>query len=107
MVSGDKTSGTSTDIHGNYAINVTGSGSELEYSCMGYVTVNEKINGRNVINVSLSEDNELLDEVVVVGYGVQKRLTSQDPSHQSTSLRRARAASSSAPRPLWPASPPV
>ena len=34
MVSGDKTSGTSTDIDGNYAINVTGSGSELEYSCM-------------------------------------------------------------------------
>ena len=74
MVSGDKTSGTSTDIDGNYAINVTGSGSELEYSCMGYVTVNEKINGRNVINVSLSEDNELLDEVVVVGYGVQKKV---------------------------------
>lgn len=74
MVSGDKTSGTSTDIDGNYAINVANGSAVLEYSCMGYVTANETINGRNVINVTLTEDNELLDEVVVVGYGVQKKV---------------------------------
>lgn len=74
MASGDKTSGTSTDIDGKYTIDITKSTETLEYSCVGYVSATERINGRSVINVTMSEDNEILDEIVVVGYGVQKKV---------------------------------
>ena len=64
--------GTVTDMDGNYTISVP-SNSSLQFSFMGYVTQTIPVNGRSVINVTLSEDEELLDEVVVIGYGVQKK----------------------------------
>ena len=64
--------GTVTDLDGNYSISIASNGT-LQFSFMGYSTVTEKVNGRTTINVTLSEDAELLDEIVVIGYGVQKK----------------------------------
>ena len=64
--------GTVTDLDGNYSISVP-SNSTLQFSFMGYVTKDEAVNGRTTINVTLVEDSEVLDEVVVVGYGTQRK----------------------------------
>ena len=63
--------GVMTDAEGQYAISVK-SGAVLEFSYIGYITVEENaVNG--TINVNMEPDNEMLEETVVVGYGVQKR----------------------------------
>ena len=64
--------GTSTDFDGNYSIEVN-SGDVLEFSALGFATQAITINGQQTLNVTLSEDAAQLDEVVVVGYGTQKR----------------------------------
>ena len=64
--------GTVTDLDGNYSISVA-SNATIQFSFMGYTTVTEQVNGRTTINVTLSEDEELLDEIVVIGYGTQKK----------------------------------
>ncbi len=64
--------GTITDANGNYSLNVK-PGATLVVSFMGYVTQEIKVGTRSVVNVSLEEDNKLLDEVVVVGYGTMKK----------------------------------
>ena len=64
--------GVATDLDGNYTITVA-SNATLQFSFMGYNTVTEPVRGRSTINVTLSEDVELLDEVVVVGYGTQRK----------------------------------
>lgn len=66
------TNGTVTDFDGNFALNVK-SGATLVVSYIGYTTQEIAVNGQSTINVTLKEDNALLDEVVVVGYGVQKK----------------------------------
>lgn len=66
------TNGLITDIDGNYTIQVS-NGATLEFSYVGYITVLKKVNGGGTINVVLDEDTQSLDEVVVVGYGVQKK----------------------------------
>ena len=72
MVKGT-TTGTITDIDGFYFINAS-AGQVIEFSSIGYVTQEIPVGSSNVINVVLKTDNELLDEVVVVGYGVQKKI---------------------------------
>ena len=66
------TNGTVTDIDGNYTISVP-SNSTLQFSFMGYETQTVAVSGRTTINVTLAEDAALLDEVVVIGYGTQKK----------------------------------
>ena len=61
------TSGVVTDYDGNFSIQAPGNGT-LVISYVGYVTQTIGIQDRNNINVILQEDNELLDEVVVIGY---------------------------------------
>ena len=80
--------GTVSDLEGNYSISVP-SDATLQFSFMGYTTVTEQVNGRTTINVTLSEDAELLDEIVVIGYGVQKKsdLTGSVASVNATDLR--------------------
>ncbi len=66
--------GTVTDADGNYSIELTGSGDAvLIFSSIGYATVEEPVNGRTVINVTLVQDITQLSEVVVVGYGTVKK----------------------------------
>mgnify|MGYP003758213833 FL=1 len=64
--------GTVTDLDGNYTLTVA-SNSTLQFSFMGYQSRDEAVNGRTTINVTLSEDAELIDEVVVIGYGTQRK----------------------------------
>lgn len=64
--------GTTTDFDGLYNITVS-SNATLEFSYLGFVTQEIAVNGRTSINVSLAEDTQLLDEVVVVGYGSMER----------------------------------
>ncbi len=66
-------SGTVTELDGTYALNVTGEDPVLVFSYLGYATQEIAVAGRSVIDVVLEGDDALLDEVVVVGYGTQKR----------------------------------
>ncbi len=66
------TTGTSTDFDGNYSINVK-KGDVLEFSSLGYSKNSVTITGQKTLDVSLAEDASLLEEVVVVGYGSQKK----------------------------------
>ena len=65
--------GTITDIDGNYTLNDAPSNGTLEVSYVGMLTQTISINGQTKINITLSEDIALLDEVVVVGYSTQAR----------------------------------
>lgn len=65
--------GTVTDIDGKYQMEGTSDSDVLQFSFVGYTTVEEAIGNRKVIDVTLAEDAQALDEVVVVGYGTQKR----------------------------------
>ncbi len=66
------TQGTISDINGKYVINVQ-ENAVLVFSYIGYVTLEQAVNNRNNISVFLEEDNRALNEVVVVGYGTQRR----------------------------------
>lgn len=63
-----------TDLDGNFSIDVK-DGSVLTFSCIGFISSDVAVNGQSSLAVVLKDDNMLLDEVVVVGYGVQKRST--------------------------------
>lgn len=66
------TNGTVTDMNGRYSLSVP-EGSTLQISYIGYNTQEVKVGSGNVVNVSLREDSEALDEVVVIGYGTVKK----------------------------------
>jgi len=68
----DSTKGTSSDFDGKYSIEVK-NGDILQFSFIGYTTQAITINGQKTLNIVLVEDKNLLDEVVVVGYGTQKK----------------------------------
>ena len=72
MEKGSANNGVITDIDGNYTIEIASDGL-LAVSYIGCKDQEIKVNGREVINVNLADDNKVLDEVVVVGYGVQKK----------------------------------
>ena len=60
--------GTTTDLNGAYALTVSSPEAIVEISCIGYTTVSFPAS-RVPATISLSEDAEFLDEVVVIGYG--------------------------------------
>ena len=64
--------GVISDNDGNYSISAP-AGSVLEFWFMGYTTVSRTIGESRIINVQMQPDQELLEETVVVGYGVQKK----------------------------------
>ena len=66
------TTGAVADFDGNYSINVASDG-VLIFSFVGYAPQEVSVNGRTSINITLQPDASLLDEVVIVGYGTQKR----------------------------------
>ncbi|TVZ13892.1 vWA domain-containing protein [Maribacter sp. MAR_2009_72] len=63
---------TQTDFDGHYVLSVR-QGVKLEYKYVGYKTHEVKIKDKLIINVSLEEDYEMLQEVVVTGYGIQRK----------------------------------
>jgi hypothetical protein len=64
--------GTISDINGNYSITLPGQSSALVYSFIGCKTKTLPVTGK-IMNVMMEEDNLALDEVVAVGYGVQRK----------------------------------
>lgn len=66
------TNGTVTDLDGTYSL-VVDEGAELVYSFVGFLTQTVHVNNRSTIDIFLQEDFGDLDEVVVVGYGTQKK----------------------------------
>ena len=66
------TNGTITNLDGEYSIQVN-NGDALVFSYVGYLHKEIVYNGQSSLNVELKEDTKSLDEVVVVGYGVQKK----------------------------------
>ena len=69
------TIGTVTDIDGRYSLSVPGSQSTLVFSYVGYLPQEFAVGNQRTINVVMREDTQGLEEVVVVGYGVQRKAT--------------------------------
>lgn len=67
------TVGTTTDLDGNFTLNVPGNNVTLSFSFIGFKSQEVSLKGQTDLNIVLSEDAEMLDEVVVVGYGSMKR----------------------------------
>jgi TonB-linked outer membrane protein, SusC/RagA family len=65
-------SGTITDVDGKYSIQVP-SNAKLEFSFVGYTSQLISVSGKTTLNVTLSEDTKALNEVVVIGYGTQRK----------------------------------
>jgi TonB-linked SusC/RagA family outer membrane protein len=73
LVVGSST-GTSSDANGKYSIDVPDANSKLEFSSLGYVSQTVTVGNQSVIDVALTTDVTSLDEVVVVGYGSEKKI---------------------------------
>ncbi len=72
-VKGEQQHAVATDFDGNYTLEAVPAGGTLVFSYVGFKAVEEPVGGRSKIDVTMTEDNELLDEVVVVGYGSLSR----------------------------------
>ena len=64
--------GVITDVDGKYSITVP-ENATLLFSCLGYQSVQESVGKRSVIDVVLPSDSQMLDDLVFIGYGVQRR----------------------------------
>jgi TonB-dependent starch-binding outer membrane protein SusC len=65
---------TNTDIDGNYTIDLQDNGQRvLVFTSIGFIRMEESVQGRTTINTTMSEDNQVLEEVTVIGYGTQKK----------------------------------
>ena len=72
VVEKGSSNGVITDFDGNFSLNVS-PGATIVISYIGYETQEIKVGNQTTFNITLKDDNALLDEVVVVGYGVQKK----------------------------------
>lgn len=85
VIEKNTTNGTITDIDGNYSLEIT-TNDILLFSSVGFVKEEVAVNGRTKVDVTMVQDITALEEIVVVGYGTQKRgdvtgaVTSLDPS---------------------------
>jgi len=78
--------GTQTDFDGNFTVMLTSENATLSISYIGFVTKEIQVGGQMQISIILTEDAALLDEVVVVGYGSQRK---QDVTGSVTHIRAA------------------
>jgi len=87
------TNGTATDASGNFSLSAPASGGTLVVSFVGYLTQELPIGNRTTINVALAPDAKALEEVVVVGYGTQRResITGSVATVTSKDLERVHA----------------
>ncbi len=77
------TTGVMTDVDGRYTIDVP-KNAVLVFSSIGYKTLKVKVDGRSKVDVTLENDNQLLEEAVAVGYGNQSKLTLTGSVTQTT-----------------------
>jgi TonB-linked SusC/RagA family outer membrane protein len=73
VIENGTTNGTITDLNGNFSLSGVANNATLKVSYIGYVTQTISTAGRTTLKITLVEDAQTLDEVVVVGYGVQKK----------------------------------
>ena len=66
------TNGVASDINGNYSLSVSRSAT-LDFRYVGYISQSVSVDGKSQINVVMQEDTKALEEVVVIGYGTQRR----------------------------------
>ncbi|MCG8311217.1 MAG: SusC/RagA family TonB-linked outer membrane protein [Cytophagales bacterium] len=66
--------GTVTDVEGNYSLEVPGEASVLVFSSVGYLQEEAQVGTQTIIDISMVQDITSLDEIVVVGYGTQKKI---------------------------------
>lgn len=66
------TTGTITDIDGAYTLNAPNSSAVLQFSYVGYISVEQAVGNRQTIDITLAEDIQAISEVIVVGYGTRK-----------------------------------
>ena len=76
------TIGTLTDVNGKYSLTIPNGQNQLQFSFVGYQTQTRDIQG-SIMNVVLQEDMQMLQEVVVVGYGAEAPAPSYKPSTKS------------------------
>lgn len=67
------TNGTVTDINGQYSVSVKNANAVLSFSYIGYKTQEIALAGKKVVNITLKDDSEALEEVVVIGYGTARK----------------------------------
>ncbi len=72
QVKGSRT-GTMTDANGSFAIAISAEAKILVFSAVDFTTVEETVGGRTVINVALAPQDKVLQDVIVVGYGTQRK----------------------------------
>jgi TonB-linked SusC/RagA family outer membrane protein len=87
------TVGTTTDINGNYTINVSSANAILQFSFIGMTTVEESLNGRTVVNVTMTSEAVGLQEVVVTALGIQRDKKTLTYASQQVSASDIRVAS--------------
>lgn len=75
QVVGKQGAGAVTDLDGNFSLQVAGNNTQLTFSYIGYTTTTVTVGSQNFINVKMKVEDTSLKEVVVVGYGVQKKAT--------------------------------
>ena len=92
MLVGNNRVGTVTDLDGLFSLSVP-AGANLTVSSIGYTTVNVAVGDQTSLNITIAEDTEMIEETVVIGYGVQKKsdltgsvasVKSEDLSDRST-----------------------
>ena len=90
VVKGTRT-GTETDADGRYTITVPRDGRELEFSFLGMNTETVTLSGSPQVDVTMQNDTNYLDEVIIVGYGAQKKihLTGSVAAVSDTELKKA------------------
>ena len=67
------TNGTQTDFDGNYSITVSNANAVLVFSYVGFVTSETAIAGQSNVSMQMQSDADSLEEVVVTGYGTQRK----------------------------------
>jgi TonB-dependent starch-binding outer membrane protein SusC len=72
VVKGTST-GVLTDMYGKYSITLSDKNAVLTFSFIGYNTIDQPVSGKSTINVVMTATTQALDEVIVIGYGVQKK----------------------------------
>lgn len=92
VVKGETTLGTVTDIDGNYELKVPSEQSVLVFSYVGMTSKEVRVGRQRVINVSLEDDTQQVEEVVVVGFGQQKKVSVVGAITQTTGQVLERAA---------------
>ena len=84
------TNGQVADVDGNYTINVASKNAVLQFSCIGYETIEVALNGSATLDVTLNDATSFLEETVVIGYGSQKKadITSSVQSVKSDAFNK-------------------